>query len=86
VWLLNQKTALQEILCSFNSSGGADLRHVEESRAVEFKTAYTRQLTLCHCVKDRRVMCEFEGHDAETLRDAFDKIGLPTTAILPKLD
>jgi hypothetical protein len=52
--------------------------------SVIFKTAYVCPLAICHCTKERKVMCEFEGPDGDTLRTALAKIGLSATAILAK--
>jgi len=51
---------------------------------VTFKQAYVCPLAICHCVKDRKVICEFDGSDEDTIRSALAKIGLPATAILAK--
>jgi len=51
---------------------------------VAFTQAYVCPLTICHCVKDRKVICEFVGPNEDTVRSALAKIGLPATAILAK--
>ena len=51
---------------------------------VVFKTAFVCPLSICHCTKERKVMCEFEGPDADSLRTALTKIGLAATAIVAK--
>ena len=51
---------------------------------IAFKTAYICPYSICHCVKDRKIVCEFDSPDQETLRTALTKIGLPATAILAK--
>ena len=51
---------------------------------VTLKQAYVCRLTICHCVKERKVMCEFDGTDEAIIRSALSKIGLPATAILAK--
>lgn len=51
---------------------------------VFFKQAYICPLAICHCVKERKVICEFESRDEDTVRNALAKIGLPATAILAK--
>jgi hypothetical protein len=51
---------------------------------VALKQAYVCRLTICHCVNDRKVMCEFDSTDEATVRSALTKIGLPLTAILAK--
>jgi hypothetical protein len=51
---------------------------------VQFKSGYVCNLSICHCVKDRKLMCVFEGPDEETVRNALAKIEMPITAILPK--
>lgn len=51
---------------------------------VAFRLAYICPLAICHCVKDRKVICEFDGHDEDSVRAALSKIGLPATAILAK--
>ena len=51
---------------------------------VSFKQAYICSLAICHCVKDRKVICDFEAPDEDTVRNALIKIGLPATAILAK--
>ena len=53
---------------------------------VAFTQAYVCPLAFCHCVKDRKVVCEFDGTDEDTVRSALTKIGLPATAILAKLN
>jgi hypothetical protein len=54
------------------------------SDSVAFKRAYICPLAICHCVKERKMICEFEAADEQTIRTALTKIGLPTTAILAK--
>jgi len=51
---------------------------------VAFKQAYICPLTICHCVSERKVVCEFDSTDEDTVRSALAKIGLPATAILAK--
>jgi hypothetical protein len=51
---------------------------------VVFKTAYACPLAICHCVNDRKIMCELESPDADALRKLLAKIELPFTAILAK--
>jgi hypothetical protein len=51
---------------------------------VSLKNAYVCTLAICHCVKERKLVCEFESSDEETVRAALAKIGLPLTAILAK--
>jgi hypothetical protein len=51
---------------------------------VTFKIAYACHLAFCHCVRDRKIICEFESLDKETVRDTLAKIGMPVTAILQK--
>jgi hypothetical protein len=51
---------------------------------VVFKQAYVCPLAICHCVKERKVICEFDSTDENTVRNALTKIGLPATAILAK--
>ena len=51
---------------------------------VACKQAYVCPLTICHCVNDRKVICEFDSTDEVTVRSALAKIGLPATAILAK--
>ena len=51
---------------------------------VTFRQAYVCPLTICHCVKERKMVCEFDGTDEATVRSALSKIGLPATAILAK--
>ena len=51
---------------------------------VHFKQAYVCNLAICHCVNDRKMMCEFEGADMDAVRGALQKIGLPVAAILAK--
>ncbi|HUK26775.1 MAG TPA: hypothetical protein VLV31_00010 [Candidatus Acidoferrales bacterium] len=51
---------------------------------IAFKAAYPCALSICHCVKDRKVVCEFDSIDESTVRSALTTIGLPATAILAK--
>ena len=51
---------------------------------VGLKRAYPCQLAICHCVKERKMVCEFEGPNEEIVRTALMKIGLPATAILAR--
>lgn len=51
---------------------------------VQFKQAYVCTLSICHCVNDRKMMCEFDGADMDTVRSALQKIGMPVAAILAK--
>ena len=51
---------------------------------VQFKQAYVCSLAICHCVNDRKMMCEFDGTDVDSVRAALQKIGLPVSAILAK--
>jgi hypothetical protein len=51
---------------------------------VTFRQAYVYPLSICHCVKERKMICEFDGTDENTVRAALAKIGLPATAILAK--
>jgi len=60
------------------------LHDAEFSSSVVIKHAYPCPLSICHCVKERKMMCEFDGPNEETVRTALTKIGLPATAILPK--
>jgi len=52
--------------------------------SVAFKGAYVCRLAICHCIKDRKIICEFDSSDQETLRTALMKISLPITAILAR--
>jgi hypothetical protein len=54
------------------------------SNSVALKRVYPCPLAICHCVKERKLVCEFECPDEETVRTALIKIGLPATAILAK--
>jgi hypothetical protein len=54
------------------------------SDSVSFKRAYICPLAICHCVKERKMVCEFEAPNEETVRTALMKIGLPASAILAK--
>lgn len=51
---------------------------------VLFKQAYICPVALCPCVSDRKVICDFEAPDEDTVRTALAKIGLPATAIMAK--
>ena len=51
---------------------------------VQFRQAYVCNLSICHCVKDRKIMCVMDGPDLETVRSALTKIELPIAAILAK--
>jgi hypothetical protein len=51
---------------------------------VKFKHAYVCDLAICHCVNDRKIICEFDGDDMDCVREALQKIGLPVFAILAK--
>jgi hypothetical protein len=55
-------------------------------RDISFKKAFVCQLAYCYCVQERRVMCEFESPNEESVRHALTKIGLPFNAILQKED
>ena len=52
---------------------------------VSLKLAYICNYSICHCVKQRKMMCEFDGPDEDTLRSALTKIGLPVTAIVTRI-
>ena len=56
----------------------------EHVNDVKFHQAYICTLKICHCVNDRKMMCEFEGPDETSVRDALTKIELPVAAILAK--
>jgi len=51
---------------------------------VQFRTGYVCNLSICHCVNDRKLMCVVDGPDMDTVRKALAKIELPISAILPK--
>jgi hypothetical protein len=67
----------------FTSSVSKMLSDARLSNVV-FKQAYVCPLAICHCVKDRKVICEFDSADEDTVRSALAKIGLPANAILAK--
>ena len=52
--------------------------------SVKFLEGRVCNLSICHCAKDRKLMCLLEGPDQETVRNALAKIELPITAILSK--
>jgi hypothetical protein len=52
--------------------------------SVTFRQAYVCPLAICHCVKDRKMVCEFDSPDENTLRAALAKLELPASAILAK--
>ena len=51
---------------------------------VQFRQGYVCNLSICHCVNDRKLMCVVDGPDLDTVRNALTKIELPISAILPK--
>jgi hypothetical protein len=51
---------------------------------VQFKQAFICNLSICHCVHDRKIMCVLDGPDEDAVRSAMAKIELPITAILAK--
>ena len=51
---------------------------------VQFKEGYVCPLPICHCTKDRKLMCVLEAPDENTVRSSLTKIELPITAILAK--
>jgi hypothetical protein len=61
-----------------------EMLYKEHLNDVKFHQAYVCALKICHCVNDRKMMCEFEGPDMDTVRNALTKIGMPITAILAK--
>jgi len=52
--------------------------------SVQFRQAFVCNLSICHCVNDRKIMCVMDGPDESTVRSAIAKIELPITAILAK--
>jgi hypothetical protein len=61
-----------------------DLLRGANLTSVQFLQGYVCNLSICHCAKDRKLMCLMEGPDQDTVRSALTKIELPITAILPK--
>jgi len=56
----------------------------KQLKDVSLKNAYVCTLAICHCAQERKVICDFEAPDEDTVRNALSKIGLPITAILAK--